>query len=285
VLSPLRYTATATILPQEQERGGAGIIGVLASQSGLSLGGGTRSEEIFGKIAESRTALLPLIERRWRHREHAEPVSLYEVFGIDAGETADERRVTQERLLGVLRRKVIGFERDPSTGFMALRITMPGDPQLAADVANALIGVLEEFNDKGRFSRASNQRTMIEERLVEVEQDLEESSAALSAFLENNRAYASSPALSMEYARLEREVSADGLVWQELKRQLEVARIDEMRNTVTVDVLDEAVAPIRPDRYGILFTVFVGGIIGCILAFLVLTILTLRRPRRVPAGD
>lgn len=280
-VTPLQYTATATILPQETERGGTGLLGALASQSGLDLGTGTDNEKIFGRIVESRTALLPLTERTWNHRDFAQPVTLAEVMGT---RTEGAEGSGTERLLALLRRRVVDFERDPSTGFMTLRVTMPGDPQLAADVANALVGVLEDFNDRGRFSRARNQREMIEKRLAEVESDLEVSEAALSSFLGNNRAYASSPALAMEYARLEREVSADGLVWQELKRQLEVARIDELRNTLTVDVLDGAVAPVRPDRQGLVFTILVGFLLGCIAAALVIATQIVLNPRPDRAG-
>ncbi|MCP4572450.1 MAG: hypothetical protein GY838_08890 [bacterium] len=282
---PVRYTATATILPQGNDRGGSGILGALAVQSGLNFGNAAGNEEIFGRIIESRTALAHLIEKKWSHRRFSEPVSLARILGLDADATENAGHIEEERLLAVLRRRVIDFERDPSTGFMSLRVTIPEDPQLAADIANALVHVLEDFNDKGRFSRARNQREMIEARLVEVERDLEMSSTELSDFLDNNRSYASSPTLTMEYARLEREVSADGLVWQELKRQLEVARIDEMRNTLTVDVLDSAVAPVRPDRYGLVFTIIVGCIIGCIAAVLIVAILALSGQQRVRTVD
>lgn len=272
-LAPERYTATATILPQETERS-AGLLGALAAQTGILLGTGAGNEEIFGRIVESRTVLMPLVERRWSHRDHARPVPLATVFGVDVSDAGSLDRQAEHRLLWTLRERVIDFERDLNTGFMALHVTMPGDPDLAAEFANALVKILEEFNDTDRFNRARNQREMIEARLAEVEADLETSSTALSAFVENNRAYASSPALTMEYARLEREVSADGLVWQELKRQLEIARIDELRNTVTVDVLDLATPPVDPDRPGLVFTAFVGIVLGCLAALVIVALTT-----------
>jgi len=63
---------------------------------------------------------------------------------------------------------------------------------------------------------------------------------ALKEFRERNRRIMDSPQLMLEQERLARDVQINSTVFIELKKQLEVAKIEEIKNIPIINVLDEA---------------------------------------------
>jgi len=140
----------------------------------------------------------------------------------------------------------LSFSRERLTGYMTLRVTIPKDPELAATLANFLAAALDEYNRDFHVDKAAEQRTFIEGRLEQVEQDLRASEADVTRFVQNNRAYQSSPTLMQKHGELQREVSAQTSIWVELRRQLELAKIDENKELVSIFILDDAAVPVKP---------------------------------------
>ena len=62
-------------------------------------------------------------------------------------------------------------------------------------------------------------------------------------FKERNRGYEDSPELFMKYSRFFREVEAKKEVYLTLQQQLELARIEEVRKSPILHILDYAVQP------------------------------------------
>ena len=184
-------------------------------------------------VARGKLALLDgLMQRRWDHADHAEPADLYALFDIDAD--APESR---HRLHRVLRNKVIRFSRDRQTGYMEVSATAPSDPAFAAALANAVVEDLDRFNKTTQQARAREHRVFVESREADAQEKLREAEDALARFVNENRSYTDSPLLLVEYNRLSRLVTAQSTVWMELRRQTELARIDENKDLRSVTVL------------------------------------------------
>jgi uncharacterized protein involved in exopolysaccharide biosynthesis len=122
------------------------------------------------------------------------------------------------------------------------------EPRLAADVLNAAISELDLFIREKKSTGATEQRKWIESRLVQVNVELRTAEEALKNFREKNRRVMDSPQLLLEQDRLSREVTVKGSIDVELRKQAELAKIDEIKQVTTINVLDDGREPIRKER-------------------------------------
>src|SRR5205823_6465820 len=111
------------------------------------------------------------------------------------------------------------------------------DPQLAFQIARALLQNLDAFNVSVRQSRAKNERAFLDARVADAQQDLRSSEGDLESFLSSNRDF-HSPSLAVQEARLRRRVDLAQTRFIELQRQLDQARVQEVRDTPVITVLD-----------------------------------------------
>ena len=140
------------------------------------------------------------------------------------------------------------------------------DPELAYEVAQALVTKLDEFNVSVRRSRARNEREFLESRVSEAQSELRVAEGVLEQFISSNRDTRSSPSLAFREARLRRQVDLAQTRFIELQRQLDQARIQEVRDTPVITVLDKPNLPrrhYRPRRaLVVLVVIFLGMLSG-----------------------
>ena len=102
-----------------------------------------------------------------------------------------------------------------------------------------------------------------------VKNELEASEIELKEFMERNRGYEESPELFMRYSQLFREVETKKEVYLTLQNQLELVRIEEVKRSPILHILDPAVPPIKksyPNRSLFLVISFFVGIFFSSLA-------------------
>ena len=145
----------------------------------------------------------------------------------------------------MLRTRVISFERDKFDGFMELKVTVPQYPWLAASLADSLTAQLGRFMLAYRSGKAQEQSRFVADRVQETEAALHAADDELSRFIQANQSYSQSAPLAQEYRRLNREVESLTSVWADLRRQLELARIESNDRKQPLDVLDSARVPVE----------------------------------------
>lgn len=276
VMTPV-YQASVTVLPRG-DSARLGLLGSLFDVSGLSTAGGAGNEVLYAKILVSDDVLMDVIDRTWTYRGSATPVTLYEVLGIDH-HPGEEGALDRDRaeLMERLRDGMIGMTRDKTTGFMTVRVRVPRDPVLAAELANALVDRLDRYNIGTSTSRAGRQLRFLEARLLDVRRELTAAEDSLVDFVERNRAYREAPVLNQRYQRLQREAEATNAVWIELRRQVELTRLEEQRQLTTLDILDRAVAPVKPVTPDLLLNLIVAVCLGLVVAEIAIEARLLRR--------
>lgn len=265
-LYPSQYTARVTLLPQQQNDTGD-LLGRFSGLAALGLGDRGTYEALYGRIVASDRILDSLLVRDWGEPRVGSHRSIFDVFRIRVKPTSRDSLRAREVALGRLRRDVVVFDRDRLSGFMELRVTVPRDPVLAARLADCLAGLLDQYNRQFHRGKATEQREYATERLAQVGNDLVNAEVALADFLRANRGYDSSPDLLRRYGELRREVDAQTSIWIELRRQVEMARLDEQRQLVSVDILDRASIPVRrtsPQRGVVAVAGAVCGALGAI---------------------
>ena len=151
-----------------------------------------------------------------------------------------------------------------------MTVSMP-EPQLAADILNEVTLELDKFIQNKRTTSAGLQRKFVEGRLKEVKEDLTHTENSLKEFREKNRQVLS-PQLLLEQERMIRDVQINAAIYTELRKQFEIAKIEEVKNIPVINIMDPArPAATRdtPRRSTIVITVFLLSLLGAVGAIVV----------------
>ncbi len=239
------YTATATFVPEASSDNvqlSGGLAG-LAGQLGFELPtGGSQSGDFYAQVLVSRELLTQTLLSTFRDSVVGAPARDATLLAIRAPKGA----TPEKRLDNALRdfNDDVAVKIDRRSGLISLSVD-EHRPQLAADVANRMVALVDEFNLKRRQSRSAAQRKFIGERLESVRQELRDVENSQLQFLVSNRRYRESPELSFQAERLARQVQIRQEVFLTLSRDYEQARIAEVKDTPLLTVVDHAVAPQR----------------------------------------
>lgn len=234
---PNKYSSTTVILPDiellnlAQKFGGLQDI---ASSIGLNLGV-TSPSQLYPDILVSEEILKKVIYKSYRTKAFDKPCNLIEYWGFQT----DDSLLNYEYCLKKLREGVIEIDVNKKTSIITLSV-LTTEPQLSADIANEITTQLDNYQRLFRRTNASEQRVFIEKRLDEVQTELTASEEKLKSFREKNRRITDSPNLMLEEGRLGRVVDLNTAVFVELTKQYELVKLDEIKNTPVVQVLDYA---------------------------------------------
>jgi uncharacterized protein involved in exopolysaccharide biosynthesis len=279
-LVPRSYRATVSILP-EQTPMSLGSIGSIAAATGFSLEPEFSFEGLYREIVFSDRMLNEVLTRQWARSAIGDSISIFSALGESEHWSSElDRARANQSIKKKMRNGIIDFERDPITGFMILSVQIARYPQIAADLANYLAGRLEAYNLNSNRNKAGRKRIFVEDRLTQSTIDLARSEVEVADFLAANRAWHGSPSLILRHESMNREVEAQKGVWLELRRQLEVARIDEHAQSGIIDVLDYAVVPARSYAPSRLFALASGGALGLLCSVLAIMVRQYGRYRK-----
>jgi uncharacterized protein involved in exopolysaccharide biosynthesis len=319
LLLPKWYTANASIFPPDQG-GGMPMYAELIQSLQMPLlgqmGTGARPETIFIDMMQSRVVGERMIEE----------FDLFVVYDVDVME--DALHELHSHTTATLQ----------ENGLIAVSFEAR-DPQMAADIANRYVSLLDEFNQQLNTTRASRTREFVEGQLVKRERMLADAERELKEFQEHNKAleigeqlraalnivadltaeaialetelrilesYTAStsdeylqkkleyeqvleqlkmlkisadqdeedllrsyiptlediPELALQMLRLRRNVEIENTVYIMLVKELEKTRIEEARDTPTVQVMDRATVPNLRSRPRRKVLVVVGAMAG-----------------------
>lgn len=265
-LLPSKWTAEVQFVPEasssiELPSG----IGALAGELGFSLPGSDpmSSPDFYAAVMESRS----LLERTLRTRfpvpgvtGGADSALLIDILEIE-GDTPRERLESGIDWL----RDHSAAAVDNKTGAVNFSVELP-DPDLAAAVTTHMVGLLNDFNQRTRNLRARERRKFAEARTREAQNDLEISEDSLRDFLSRNRQFEFTPQLMFERNRLERQVTLRQEVYGTLRREYEIARIEEVNDTPVLTVVDPAVPPAYPSSPKRIRMALVAAVLGALLS-------------------
>jgi tyrosine-protein kinase Etk/Wzc len=127
-------------------------------------------------------------------------------------------------------------------------------------LAEIELGVMKQSLSSNNI-RYKNQLYKIEQIRKQIE-EMESGQGAMGDSVTLGISIADAPELGLEYIRLERERQIQEKIFELLKQQYEQARIQEMRDTPTIQVLDVARVPELKSRPKRVFTAVLGGILS-----------------------
>jgi uncharacterized protein involved in exopolysaccharide biosynthesis len=240
----------------------------VAAQFGIAVAGGgqTESVEFYSQLLRSRELLQGVVLSSY---DKQVVVSGGETRGTPLLELWDITEDTREEQLleGVRQlRDAVQVSPDLRASILTVR-TKAKSPWLAEQINRRLLDLVNQFNLEKRQSQATAERAFVEARMGDAQHELLVAEDSLQRFLTKNRSYAQSPTLQFEAGRLERQVDFRQQVFNSLAQSYEQARIDEVRNTPVITILD------APEGSGevqgsLVRSAAMGFLLGAILAVL-----------------
>lgn len=278
-----QYTATASFMPRATDASRLAGLGGLAAQIGVNLPAGDpgQSSDFYADLVLSREVLGAIADSRFDNPVvKGGPAQSLVVLLEAEGETPARQR--EEAILELTRR--VSVSKNIRTGVIRIGVRTPW-PELSRQVAQKILDYVNDFNLRQRQARAAAERQFAEERLRAIRTELYEAEEAVAEFERRNHAYRGSPSLSTAYDRLTRAVSMRQQMFTSFSQLYEQARIDAVRNTPLIMVLDHPETPARPDsRRGVL-SVLLALLAGLLIAVLIAFARESAAQARVAAPD
>lgn len=234
----------------------------LAAQFGMSFGNRpSESVDFYGVLLKSGDVLREVVLSEYTLVEGPDTVRGTLLDLIPNKGKTDERRIAIAiRQL----RKNVAVSTDMFAGTVSLKVTN-SNAALAEQINRRLLDIANAYNVERRKKMAADEREFFEARVQDAQEELYEAEKALETFMAENRAYSSSPTLMAEAARLQRRVDLRQQVYTSLVQAYDQARVDEVRNTASISVVETPEGTARPATR-LLFVLFAGGFIGGAIA-------------------
>jgi uncharacterized protein involved in exopolysaccharide biosynthesis len=272
---PRTYTAISRFILNRPPGSTGGISG-LASQIGLRApdAGGMDSPEFYADLSKSREILWSVANSP---------------LGADSGRLvldflgvqAENPLLTKERAVISLRGSVDA--RVVGNGVVEVRVST-SDPVVSRQMSEALLSALDRFILEARHKRSSAERQFTERRLRETQAELRVAQDALASFLERNRSYRNAPELTVRFERLSTEVSLRQQLFAAATLAYEQAKVDEIRDTPTMIVIENPDTPVAPDSRGLVRKAGMGVFIAFGLAAFYVLVMDFRARMARRAG-
>jgi len=257
------YTATAKLVPTGDDNSISNIQG-LASQFGFSLplqsGSSIAFADIYPEIVKSRKLTGILLDRKFNTRKYGQNQTLLTIL---ARQNRLEKYGADERFkrAGKILQEDINISKARLTSIITLEVGA-FEPDLSAALANAIISESDKLQRQFKTHQVAEKRSFIEGRIKDGKVELETAQEGLKKFRERNRQVQYSPALMLEEERLTTETEVQKGIFITLKQQYELAKIEEVEEGTTVQVLDEPVAPYEKSSPKVFLTLFLAMFIG-----------------------
>ena len=241
----------------------------LAAQFGVAVPGGSEGAQwVYPEIVKSRTLAKSVLKRKFDTEKYGPQKSLLQILTY-----GDEEPTVSIDTLEIHGANALidMIEIESQGSFYNLSVST-FEPQFAADLCAVLIEELDRHQRAYKTEKVKETRLFIEGRIVDVQKELEEAEEALKDFVDRNRQIQGSPALLLEQQRLTREASVLTGVFTTLKQQLEMTKIDEVKESTLVQVLDPPEAPLYRDKpkrkLSVLLSLILGFGFAVVVAFI-----------------
>jgi uncharacterized protein involved in exopolysaccharide biosynthesis len=233
---PPVFTASAKFLPSKNPD--------MISRMGTLVGGGkvetfedNVTSEYYTELLKSSPFLERIAGKKFLSRKFGGEVDLISYYKI--GEGNDTLRLVKATgaISGSLKVSI-----DRNTKVITLSYSTK-EPELSASIVNAFVDELIIYNQDIRDTKAKQNRIFIEKQLDENQQLLKKAEAELANFTARNKKIVT-PELEVELDRLKRNVKMQEEVYITLKKQLELAKIEEQERKPAIEIIEKAAVPL-----------------------------------------
>src|SRR5581483_3527109 len=244
-----RYETEAAFMPSgssQSELGSAissmagGLGGLSASMGGLLGGGGGGTvlpPKFYADLVTNDAILLQVIDTSGRN-----PYNYFTMYGIETKGRKPEQ--VRDYALGHLRKR-IKVDLDPRTSVITVKFA-GRTPQFSVQVLHTLLDAVNQFNIRTLQTTARAKTRFTESRVAVMKDDVSVAETRLRDFLTQNRTYAQSPLLTLQQQQLRQDYTLKNDMLVQLENTLEKARLDEVRDTPVLTIIDQPLLRTKP---------------------------------------
>lgn len=248
--TPKRYSTVSRFIFKEGQKANSSM-GNLAMMMGLGgmVGGGTDLADFFDVILYTDDFLKQILDRKWMVGEDS--LSMEQIWRKRQDFRLADTAIPQGAYLKF--RQLVGklagqdYILVKKQGGIVNLTTQFEYPEVTYDVNLFIIEKLNDHLLNNTQSQARENRKFVEQRMHEVAAELRRSEESLLSFNLRNQ-NPSSPTLLLEMARLRRGVEVNQEIYLQLKKQLEMAKIEERKESPLIEVLAAPQLPLGPDK-------------------------------------
>lgn len=260
------YASGAVFIPQMQEANSSSLA-LAASQFGVRLptGSGGWGPPVYVELLRSWALLEPLaMDTVVVAEEGNRRARVIDLLKVKADNPQRRLELAVTRLTGIVRAQEL-----KAVSGVQLSVTTKW-PSVSLQMAQALVSGVNRFNLEKRKSQAAAERQFVEAQAANAEQGLRDAEDRMQEFAMRNRAATnSSPELSFQRDRLQREVNLREQLYTSLAQNAAEARSREVRDTPVITVLEEPRLAAVPESRRVALKTIVGGLMGGLAGLLV----------------
>ena len=262
------YTSTSKIISSSGANLASRAAG-LAAQFGLNLQtGDSQPKWVYQDIIKSSIIAEKIIKRKFDTEAYGKEKELWKIItgnkiNVDSPPDTIKRIAIRDFI------EMISISEDIRTGVFTLKIESI-EAGLSFGINKALIEELDDHQQDYNKSQSNKTKLFVQDRIQSTEKELIKAEEDLKTFRDRNRRIENSPTLQLEEQRLMREVSVLTGVFTTLKQQLETVKIEELKESDYVIVIDQPQVPLyrsKPSKKLIvIITMFVSIFFGLIIS-------------------
>jgi hypothetical protein len=242
-----RYETEASFMPSgpsQSELGSAlssmagglgGLVGAAGLLGGGSTSGGIVNPKFYADLVTSDAILLQVLDTTGRN-----PYNYIKTYDLKSKSPERLRDHALDHL-----RKRIKVDLDPKTSVITIKFA-GRNPEFSVLVVRTLLDAVNRFNIQTLQTTARARTRFTEARVAVMKDDVSVAESKLRDFLLQNRTYAQSPLLTLQQQALRQDFTLKNEMLVSLENTLEKARLDEVRDTPVLTILDQPLLPGKP---------------------------------------
>ena len=270
------YKSTITLYPAGELSDSSNILSQLSEYTetfGVSMP--TKSNYYIPDIIDSYSLKNEIVNKKWNSKKFPNKTNLIEYWEINDYSFL-ERIITYLKLnfnnnffdkdLYDLNKAINKLDKlisvnEAYSGLIEVEVLFE-EPQLSADIANYISQYVINFVNKEQKKFARKTKTFTEERFKIAENELIDSEDKLTDFRKEYPLINDTPELQLLRLRLARNVEVNQEVYITLRNQLEIAKIEESKERLFINILDKAYPSIKKEHPKIFLLLFIFSFLG-----------------------
>ena len=296
LVSPTKYTASSTFVPQLSEGQTNSSLGGLASLAGINLSAimGSQPQEIspslYPQIAESIPYRLALLEAKVGSNEtsfrnyildQSSGLAILPLLkkytiglpGLLLKKQTDDNEIPDSSLFQVTKEdrglfkflaQVLSIEVDDQEGLVSISVEL-ADRMVAAQLAQAATDLLQSNIIAFKSQSARNNLDFIESQFESKRQEFEEIQDSIAVFKDQNLNITSS-LYQNQLTRLESQFTVISSVFQELAGQVEQAKIQVNKDTPIFTIIEPVSVPLERSKPKRTMMVIIWAFLGAVFS-------------------
>ena len=279
LLATIYFESKISLYPAGELSQTGGVLGDfqgLAKSFGI---GGLASAPTYNipDVIKSRRLKKDIVLRKWKTNKFPEGSNLIQYWELDKppffspmklirqflpSGGFSSSKLDKETYEAILRLDELISVKEEISGMISVTVLME-DPNLASDIANYIAEYVKRFISIEQKREASRNKVFVEKQMEEAKKQMGNSEDSLTDFRKDHPLRLDTPSIEMMRERLQSTVEENRAVYITLRQQFEIAKIDEAKERLLINILDTAepaVKKAKPKRTLIVILSFIFGL-------------------------